>query len=591
MLMSRARNPLPCACSAAPTARRCSAATAAKLMPIRFWLLLTLPVCAAGEGMSSRAPPPLQRSPQVHFTPPCYRNAEPPHDIAAALYDPKAGLYTVMPGCWHAKPGGWQQLSTKDLVSFTLIGEAKSLGGSGGLLIDEGGDMVAYSGSVSMWRASAKDFYQPANSWKPEPGWKQAGGGDPVIWKDERDGRYYGITANGRGGTAANPQGTGFEPMWSSPALYGNASKWEQLHTPFLRVKRTSIARVGNWTRPREFVTPDFFPLGEPASAKAWAFLTTDYGLCGGVPHATDLPGCGRAQGANFSRTFDYASYYIGDRPAPGGSFAPDQEAGVWDWSPFTPAAAGGDGLAFATGKGMEQFGCCPKTSGGPAGRRVLWGWINNGWDQGPPEPHGLEPDRPRPGDGAWLTNNTMSLPRDLSFASRAGGGGRFVAQRFVPELQTLRRARTQLRGVALHGGTVALPESAYGPQLEIVATFRFPSAEAMLLAAAASGNTSSSQQFGLMVLASNGSAHGGTSAAAERTVIRFDLGRGMVLLDRTSSGADLDADVRAGPLPAATTTTNLQVTTAAAPPPPVTAAAAAAAGRSRCTCMSTMQS
>ena len=279
-----------------------------------------------------------------------------------------------MPGCWHAKPGGWQQLSTKDLVSFTLIGEAKSLGGSGGLLIDEQGDMVAYSSSVSMWRTAASDFYKPTNTWTPEPGWKQTGGGDPVIWRDERDGRYYGITANGRGGTAANPAGTGFEPMWSSAALYGNASKWEPLQTPFLHVKETSIARVGNWTRPREFVTPDFFPLGEPSTAKAWAFLTTNYGLCGGVPSgATDLPGCGSAQGLNFSRTFDYASYYIGDRPAPGAAFSPDREAGVWDWSPFTPAAGGGDGLEFATGKGMEQFGCCPKTSGGPNGRRVLW--------------------------------------------------------------------------------------------------------------------------------------------------------------------------------------------------------------------------
>ena len=25
----------------------------------------------------------------------------------------------------------------------------------------------------------------------------------------------------------------------------------------------------------------------------------------------------------------------------------------------------------------------------------MLFGWINNGWDQGTPEPHGLEPDRP----------------------------------------------------------------------------------------------------------------------------------------------------------------------------------------------------
>ena len=260
------------------------------------------------------------------------------------------------------------------------------------------------------------------------------------------------------------------------------------------------------------------------------------------MPHATELPGCGRAQGANFSREFDYASYYIGARPAPGGPFEPDQDAGVWDWSPFTPAADGSDGLALATAKGMEQFGCCPKTSGGPGGRRVLWGWINNGWDQGPPEPHGLEPDRPRPGNGAWLTNNTMSLPRDLSYATRASGD-RFVAQAFVPELQTLRRARTQLRAQTLHAGVVTLPPSAFGAQLEILATFRFPSAEAMSAAAA-----DASQQFGLQVLASNG-----TAGDAERTVVRFDLRRKMVLLDRTSSGAELDADVRAGPLPSPT--------------------------------------
>ena len=344
---------------------------------------------------------PLQRMPQVHFTPPCYRQVAPPHDIAAALYDPSTETYTVMPGCWHAHPGGWQQLATKDLVSFKLVGEPKSLGGSGGLLIDESGDMVAYSGSVSMWRVHKDEFYQPANNWKPEAAFQQRGGGDPVVWKDERDGRYYCITANGRGGAANNPSGTGFEPLWSSPALYGNTSDWKPVKdTPFLLVKQTSIARVGNWTRPREFVTPDFFPLGDPQSARAWVFLTTNYGLCGGVPHATDLPGCGAAQGANFSRTFDYASYYIGDRPAPGGGFHPDPNARIWDWSPFTPSANGDDGFQFATSKGMEQFGCCPKTSAGPGGRRILFGWINNGWDQGPPEPHGLEPDRPRPGPG-----------------------------------------------------------------------------------------------------------------------------------------------------------------------------------------------
>ena len=126
----------------------------------------------------------------------------------------------------------------------------------------------------------------------------------------------------------------------------------------------------------------------------------------------------------------------------------------------------------------------------------------------------GLEPDRPRPGNGAWLTNNTMSLPRDLSYATRASGD-RFVAQAFVPELQTLRRARTQLRAQTLHAGVVTLPPSAFGAQLEILATFRFPSAEAMSAAAA-----DASQQFGLQVLASNGTA----GDADERTSVRATL-------------------------------------------------------------------
>ena len=91
----------------------------------------------------------------------------------------------------------WQQIVTKDLVSFTLVGEPKSLGGSGGLLIDDHGDMVAYSVlevseqaqnehkvlEVSMWRTGARDFYQPANSWEKVGGFTQSGGGDPVIWK------------------------------------------------------------------------------------------------------------------------------------------------------------------------------------------------------------------------------------------------------------------------------------------------------------------------------------------------------------------------------------------------------------------------
>ena len=58
-------------------------------------------------------------------------------------------------------------------------------------------------------------------------------------------------------------------------------------------------------------------------------------------------------------------------------------KSGPFDWSPFQPVAdALSKHLTFATSKGMEQFGCCPKTAGNSS-RRVLFGWINNGWDQG----------------------------------------------------------------------------------------------------------------------------------------------------------------------------------------------------------------
>ena len=72
----------------------------------------------------------------------------------------------------------------------------------------------------------------------------------------------------------------------------------------------------------------------------------------------------------------DYANYYVGNRPSPGGAFKPNLEMSApFDWSPFQPVAdASSKNLTFATTKGMEQFGCCPKTAGDRE-RRVLFGW------------------------------------------------------------------------------------------------------------------------------------------------------------------------------------------------------------------------
>jgi hypothetical protein len=270
---------------------------------------------------------------------------------------------------------------------------------------------------------------------------------------------------------------------------------------------------------------------------------------------SASLPGCSINQGANFSREFDFASYYLGDRPSPGKPFQADtMHNGIFDWSPFTPSSSSDQGLALATSKGMEQFGCCPKTSAGPNGRRILFGWINNGWDQGTPEPHGLEPDRPRPASGAWLTNNTLSLPRDLTLGTTGNSNStQFIQQAFVPELKVLRRAHARVQALSLPttnaAGALYLPPAAFGPQLEIFARFDI-SASAMAQAVAKWHTDGTSMEFGLVVLGSNST----SNSTAERTVIAFDLARQMVKLDRRLSGAALDADVRAGPWPSAFT-------------------------------------
>lgn len=120
----------------------------------------------------------------------------------------------------------------------------------------------------------------------------------------------------------------------------------------------------------------------------------------------------------------------------------PDEtKSGPFDWSPFQPVEdRTSKNLTFATSKGMEQFGCCPKTAGN-ANRRVLFGWINNGWDQGPGEP-----DRP---DNSY-SNNTLSLPRDLSITQSGQ-----LRQQFVPELAQLRTTRTHVGTQPLAAGGV----------------------------------------------------------------------------------------------------------------------------------------
>ena len=280
------------------------------------------------------------------------------------------------------------------------------------------------------------------------------------------------------------------------------------------------------------------------------------------VPH---VPGHGNGS-KTASLCYDYANYYIGERPQPGAPFRADLPSSApLDWSAFTPVEdINSPNLTFATSKGMQQFGCCPK-SAGDATRRVLFGWVSNGWNQGGGR---ASPQAP---------NNTLSLPRDLS-VTNAG----LLRQRFVPELRALRlqsgHVHLGARPLAL-GGIAKAVRVASGRQVEILATFRVPMAA---LRAAPTG----ARQFGLLLLASSsvasdsgggsgdvavydagnstgdGAGHGregaGADSAEEYTSITFDATRGHLLLDRRRSGAAINSDVRGGPWPGATSGTKV---------------------------------
>jgi hypothetical protein len=309
-----------------------------------------------------------------------------------------------------------------------------------------------------------------------------------VIWWDERVSRYFAMGAcghnNAAGGGMTGSGGFGLQQTFSSPAISGQGAAWSKLPKPFLEWHTETVPRVGSWPRTHEFVTPDLFPLGEEGDSTV--FLTTSYG---GL-RQTGL----NTTAADGMREYDYSNYFIGPRPAAGGQFVPDEsKSGPFDWSPFSPTAdRSSKNLTFATSKGMEQFGCCPKTAGNRT-RRVLFGWINNGWDQG-----SGEPDRP----GNSFSNNTLSLPRDLSLTPTGQ-----MRQEFVPELAKLRQKHTQLPTQALPtGGTAAAQfvAAASGLQLEIKATF--------------SRNATSrgtAGKFGIMVLSSDD--------RSEYTAIAFD--------------------------------------------------------------------
>lgn len=283
----------------------------------------------------------------------------------------------------------------------------------------------------------------------------------------------------------------------------------------------------------------------------------------------------------------------------PGSRFVP-QHYGALDWSCFIPSNVTSNGLALAVSHGATQFGCCAKTGQGPAiesesggtaageeaggaaatapaaggvrYRRILFGWQQNGNSGG---------DRLGSDVRAWSngTENTMTLPRELSW-----GPGGVVLQRFVPELQKLRRQRWSaprsglafpVAGPGAAGSAASLlPKEASGVQLEISARLSWGGGAAPFAAVRNRGprprRTGSRLRFGFRVLANAAAAidtaaaaataaaassgDSSSSAVAEYTEVGFELGdvempRDYIYVNRRrSSGGVRDADVRAGP-------------------------------------------
>ena len=172
----------------------------------------------------------------------------------------------------------------------------------------------------------------------------------------------------------------------------------------------------------------------------------------------------------------------------------------------------------------------------------MLFGWQQNGNSGG--DRFGTDPR-------AWSNSseNTMTLPRDLSW-----GADGLVMQRFVPELQKLRRQ---------HWGATdfPLPHSADTGKGDAAVLLASPATRGVQLEISAkfSWNTTADfreGRFGLRVLANASSSSSSSSASssgpwAEYTEIGFErtAKHSRVYVDRRrSSGGVRDADVRSGP-------------------------------------------
>ena len=467
-------------------------------------------------------PPPLSypHKPHIHFAQGCLLGMK-THDISGGII--AGGEFHAWIGCFMSEPGGgWEHISSEDLVHWHIEqpfrpeqAEAFSAGAVG---VDDDGEAFAVVCAVGGPGKLPSPFNiypftnRSNNAWaEPTPLFnvyaaRQYPGDPPRPWKGV-DGRWRALVSfNGCNATtpehppeASNCPGGGAAPMWSSPALHGPHADWRYEGVLLLTNETVLNGRDGLPLRPNvhEFVTSDFFPVAGHPSVNA-VFITSLYG------NSPPLDG-----------TWNYLVAYVGHQPTPGAPLSVHRCVCL-DWSAFVRTkgwhgldAALIDGTTFGIGKSMR--------SGPPdTGRRVLLAWMNNGFWNGAHDPRTDNDDS--------LPRDALSLPRDLSFSSK----GRLL-QRYVPELQSLRRSHEALPPRRLVEEEMWL--ATRGRQLELFARFEVADA--------------ANASFGLQVLA----------GSYERTVLGIDLADDLAYIDRSLSSGSVpllpeQADVRAGLLP-----------------------------------------
>jgi hypothetical protein len=358
------------------------------------------PGCRPAMGMKCGLP---HWTPAVHTTPACYEKGG-AHDIAGALWHEPTKTWHLMAGCWSV--GGWQHMTSKNLVHWTTQGAPRGFGGTGGLVHNDDGSIVAYAmdgGGLHFWQATDEH----ATNWTESATTFKACCNDPIVWRDA--GVWYAITAQ-HGDVRPDHRGPNFgdETFFSSKHLIGPEADWKPLPDWF--VDKGSLLVPGH-NMTHEFVSPDFFQniTGDSTNTAA-VFLTSTYG-----------PLADAWQNVSGNTLYNYALFFIGSQPGGAGTpFVPKRTTAV-DWSPFSPHAATPGGLDVATGWGPTQYGCCPKTvADSPAladgrTRRVMLGWMQNGCSSS--SPIGIKDS----------SENTLTLPRDLSLAPDGSMRQRYI--------------------------------------------------------------------------------------------------------------------------------------------------------------------